>query len=198
MIVVVLFIILIRHAEFLSAQAGKFGMTHHTISTIWYITFPTGAFTSTFSPFFLPMRALPSGELWEIFWSFGSASHSPTIEKTTDFPLALTVTLLPSSILALPFLVCTTARACFSISSSSLTRPSINDSSSTAAEYSLFSDKSPSAFASANRLTAFGRLLLAKSSNSFLSCSSPCGVTKIGSCVIVVFWLLARKNPHVW
>jgi len=48
-------------------------------SMILYFSAPRGAATSTVSPFFLPMIALPTGDSFESFCSRGFASAEPTI-----------------------------------------------------------------------------------------------------------------------
>src|SRR5688500_13925101 len=49
------------------------------MSRILYFKDPRGAATSTVSPFFLPMIALPTGDSFESFDSVGFASAEPTI-----------------------------------------------------------------------------------------------------------------------
>ena len=53
------------------------------MSRILYLSEPRGAETSTVSPFFLPMIALPTGDSFESFNSDGSASAEPTIVYST-------------------------------------------------------------------------------------------------------------------
>ena len=53
------------------------------MSRILYFRAPRGAETSTVSPFFFPMIALPTGDSFESFSSDGSASAEPTIVYST-------------------------------------------------------------------------------------------------------------------
>ena len=53
------------------------------MSRILNLSEPRGAATSTVSPFFLPMIALPTGDSFESFCSAGFASAEPTIVYST-------------------------------------------------------------------------------------------------------------------
>jgi hypothetical protein len=53
------------------------------MSMILNLIVPRGAETSTISPFFLPMIALPTGDSFESLFSVGSASALPTMWYST-------------------------------------------------------------------------------------------------------------------
>ena len=66
------------------------------IASILYVTTPRGVVTSTDSPFFLPISALPSGDSFERRWFAGSASVEPTIVNSLLRPLpSLTLIVAP-------------------------------------------------------------------------------------------------------
>src|SRR3989338_4957218 len=94
-------------------------------------------------------------------------------------PFSRTVTWLPICTVLIAFLGAETTSTYRRISSSSSMRPSINVSSSIAAEYSLFSERSPRLFAVARRLTAYGRFLFLITSYSSFRSSKPSLVSNI-------------------
>src|SRR5256885_15060141 len=55
------------------------------ISRILNFIEPRGAATSTVSPFFLPMIALPTGDSFESLFSAGVASGGPTVRWLEDW-----------------------------------------------------------------------------------------------------------------
>src|SRR5262249_2101558 len=66
-----------------SGRARRGGLHAALISRILNFIAPGGAVTSTVSPFFLPMIALPTGDSLESLFSAGFASAEPTIRYST-------------------------------------------------------------------------------------------------------------------
>src|SRR5207237_9909902 len=66
-----------------SWPAKRAGLHAALISRILNFIEPRGASTSTVSPFFLPMIALPTGDSFESLFSAGFASAEPTIRYST-------------------------------------------------------------------------------------------------------------------
>ena len=64
-------------------RAKRAGLHAALISRILNFIEPRGATTSTVSPFFLPMIALPTGDSFESLFSAGFASAEPTIRYST-------------------------------------------------------------------------------------------------------------------
>src|SRR5436189_3106600 len=65
------------------AHRTFFGYYAALISRILNFIAPRGASTSTVSPFFLPMIALPTGDSFESLFSAGFASAEPTMRYST-------------------------------------------------------------------------------------------------------------------
>ena len=128
--------------------------------------------TTTFSPFFLPSRARPTGLSFEIRPSAGLASAEPTIVKRSlPSPLS-TVTVEPIWTWSVEWF--SSMIVAFLISASSVwIRPSTNACSFLASSYSAFSDRSPCSLASWIRLATSGRLTETISSSSARSFSRP-------------------------
>src|SRR5262249_60869120 len=81
-----------RHREHdgTSCSLGEAGRTSAAayaalMSMILNVSLPRGAATSTVSPFFLPMIALPTGDSLESLFSAGFASAGPAMVVSTGF-----------------------------------------------------------------------------------------------------------------
>ena len=117
---------------------------------------PAGTFTTTFSPFFLPSRARPTGLSFEIRPSDGLASAEPTIVNASVPSGLSTLTVEPIWTWSVEW--CSSMMIAFLISASSVwIRPSTNACSFLASSYSAFSDRSPCSLASWIRFATSGR-----------------------------------------
>ena len=143
------------------------------ISRILNFIDPRGAATSTVSPFFLPMIALPTGDSFESLFSAGFASAEPTMRysKVCFASMSRSFTLEPieTTSLATSFLLIT--RALRSRSSSVAIRCSSSACSFFASSYSAFSAMSPNSRAVRIRSATSRRLSFERNSISCFSFS---------------------------
>src|SRR3954462_2516499 len=65
------------------SRSFRFHLYAALMSMILNLSVPRGAETSTTSPFFLPMIALPTGDSFESLFSAGFASAEPTMKYST-------------------------------------------------------------------------------------------------------------------
>jgi hypothetical protein len=135
------------------------------------LSVPRGAETSTVSPFFLPMIALPTGDSLESLFSAGFASAEPTMwYSTVSFAAtsrSFTLEPIETTSLAMSFFEMTRASRMRSSSVAILCSSSI--CSFLASSYSAFSAMSPNSRAMRIRSATSRRLVVESSSISFLS-----------------------------
>src|SRR6478609_4678287 len=148
------------------------------MSMILNLSLPRGAATSTVSPFFRPMIALPTGDSFESLFSAGFASAEPTMWYSTVL-FALTSrrrTFVPTD--TSPDLISffVTTRELLRRSSSSAMRASRWACSFFAESYSAFSAMSPNSRASRMRSAISRRLSVERNSISSWSFLCPSGV----------------------
>jgi hypothetical protein len=144
---------------------------------------PPGVLTRTMSPTFLPMRALPMGEVTEdpVVRDVGLVGPDELITGLVAVSMSEKETVVPkttrSPVTPLSSMICEVARQ-FSIS---CWRPCRKDWRSFAYWYSAFSEMSPCPRASSMALMFSGISTLLSWSNSFFSFSKPAFVMGIFS-----------------
>ena len=156
---------------------------------------PAGTWTVTFSPFFLPSNARPTGLSLLIRPSVGLASVEPTMVKLCEPSGPVTLTVEP--IWTWSLLVFSSIRVAFLMSDSTIwMRPSTNACSFLASSYSAFSVRSPCSLASWIRWAISGRLRDTISSSSWRSFSRPSLLMYVGLLFTVVVSLAPDKGKN--
>ena len=143
------------------------------ISRILNFIDPRGATTSTVSPFFLPMIALPTGDSFESLFSAGFASAEPTIRYSTVClaEMSRSLTFEPTETTSLEISFFEITRALRSRSSRVAMRCSSSACSFFASSYSAFSAMSPNSRAVLMRSATSRRFSVERYSISCLSFS---------------------------
>lgn len=115
------------------------------IDSISYCIFPSGASTSTVSPFFAPNSALPNGDSFDILFSAKFTSVDPTIVYSTSSSnsTSYNFTLFPICIVFVSISFSSIIFACLNLLSNSAIFISFSVCAVFASSYSEFSDKSP-------------------------------------------------------
>ena len=126
-----------------------FYLYYFFIAKILNLIIPSGASTSTTSPFFLPSKAFPIGDSFEILFSTKFTSVEPTIvySISSSNSSSYNLTVFPIWTVFVSISLLSITFACLIFASNSAICCSFSDWAFFASSYSEFSDKSPNPLA---------------------------------------------------